>query len=189
MKRLLLILILTFSFETLTKADDIRDFEIEGVSIGDSLYDFLDIDNIKKDTDYFYENSKYGTVSLSDSSEYDRIQLTYDVNNKIYQIHGISGVLKFPNNIEQCKVKMKKIVSNIELTLGKNVNKTTGTFKRRHDKSGKSIAFYNDFEFNDKSAINIYCTDWSEEITKENNWNDELKIAIYSIEFSIFLSK
>ena len=39
MKRLLLILIFTFSFQTLTKADDIRDFEIEGISIGDSLLD------------------------------------------------------------------------------------------------------------------------------------------------------
>ena len=41
MKRLLLILILTFSFQSLTKADDIRDFEIEGMSVGDSLLDFL----------------------------------------------------------------------------------------------------------------------------------------------------
>ena len=41
MKRLLLILILTLSFQTLTKADDIRDFEIEGMSIGDSALDFL----------------------------------------------------------------------------------------------------------------------------------------------------
>ena len=38
MKRLLIILILTLSFQTLTKADDIRDFEIEGMSIGDSLF-------------------------------------------------------------------------------------------------------------------------------------------------------
>ena len=41
MKRLLLILILTFSFQSLTKADDIRDFEIEGMSIGDSLLDYF----------------------------------------------------------------------------------------------------------------------------------------------------
>ena len=40
MKRLLLILILTFSFQSWTKADDISDFEIEGMSIGDSLLDF-----------------------------------------------------------------------------------------------------------------------------------------------------
>ena len=39
--RLLLILILTFSFQSLTKADDIRDFEIEGMSIGDSALDYF----------------------------------------------------------------------------------------------------------------------------------------------------
>ena len=37
MKRLLLILILTLSFQSWIKADDIRDFEVEGISIGDSL--------------------------------------------------------------------------------------------------------------------------------------------------------
>ena len=41
MKRLLLILILTLSFQSLTKADDIRDFEIEGMSIGDSLLEYF----------------------------------------------------------------------------------------------------------------------------------------------------
>ena len=37
MKRLLLILIFTLSFQTLAKADGIMDFEIEGFSIGDDL--------------------------------------------------------------------------------------------------------------------------------------------------------
>ena len=41
MRNFLLILILTFSFQSLSKADDIRDFEIEGMSIGDSALDFF----------------------------------------------------------------------------------------------------------------------------------------------------
>ena len=41
MNRLLLILILTLSFQTLVKADDIKDFEIEGISIGDSALDYF----------------------------------------------------------------------------------------------------------------------------------------------------
>ena len=39
MKKILLILIITFSLQSWTKADDIRDFEIEGMSIGYSLLD------------------------------------------------------------------------------------------------------------------------------------------------------
>ena len=55
MKRLLLILILTFSCQTLIKADDIRDFQIEGMSIGDSLLDFLSEEEITiKNKSYHY---------------------------------------------------------------------------------------------------------------------------------------
>ena len=58
MKRLLLILILIFSFQSLTKADDIRDFQIEGISIGDSLLDYFKINTIKSARKYEYSNDK-----------------------------------------------------------------------------------------------------------------------------------
>ena len=41
MKRLLLILILTLCFQTLAKADDIKNFQIEGMTIGDNALDFF----------------------------------------------------------------------------------------------------------------------------------------------------
>ena len=40
MRIFLLILIIIFSFQSSTKIDDITDFEIEGMSIGDSLLNF-----------------------------------------------------------------------------------------------------------------------------------------------------
>ena len=52
MKRLLLILILTISFQSWIKADDIRDFQIEGMSIGDSLLDFYSKKKINKFYNY-----------------------------------------------------------------------------------------------------------------------------------------
>ena len=56
MKRLLLILILTLSFQSWTKADDIRDFEIEGMSIGGSVLEFFTkkIQQTIPDTHPFY---------------------------------------------------------------------------------------------------------------------------------------
>ena len=47
MKIFLSVLIVFFSLQSWTKANDIRDFEIEGISIGDSLLDFLERRNIK----------------------------------------------------------------------------------------------------------------------------------------------
>ena len=58
MNRLLLILILTFSLQSLTKADDIRDFQIEGMSIGDSALDYFSKDQITKNSRNYYKNKK-----------------------------------------------------------------------------------------------------------------------------------
>ena len=59
MKRLLLILILTFSFQSWTKADDIRDFEIEGMSIGDSLLDHFTKKEITNSKKINYKDNKF----------------------------------------------------------------------------------------------------------------------------------
>ena len=40
MKLFLLFIILIFNLQSLTKADDIKDFQIEGMSVGDSLLDY-----------------------------------------------------------------------------------------------------------------------------------------------------
>ena len=47
MRKFLLILILILSFQSWTKADDLSDFQIEGISIGDSLLLHLTLDGIK----------------------------------------------------------------------------------------------------------------------------------------------
>jgi len=41
MKKILAILILIFILQTPSQADDIRDFQIEGMSIGDNLFDYI----------------------------------------------------------------------------------------------------------------------------------------------------
>ena len=57
MKRLLLILILTFNFQNWSKADDVSDLEIEGMSIGNSLLDFMD--KSKMDFDFLYRDKSF----------------------------------------------------------------------------------------------------------------------------------
>ena len=54
MKRLLLILILTVNFQSWTKADDISDFEIEGMSIGDSALKYFSEKELSNKDDTIY---------------------------------------------------------------------------------------------------------------------------------------
>ena len=86
MKRLLLILILTFSFQTLVKADDIKDFQIEGISVGDNLLNHLDIlkkteIQIKEKKLIYYPKSKRLAISNyydGNFEIYESVQFTLD---------------------------------------------------------------------------------------------------------------
>ena len=48
MRVFIAVIVLIFSLHSWTKADDISDFEIEGMSIGDSLLNYMTDDEIKK---------------------------------------------------------------------------------------------------------------------------------------------
>ena len=79
MMRLLLILILTLSFQSLTKADDIKDFEIESMSIGDNLTKYYSEINLTTNTADFYKDNTYATQSFNakKDSPYEVIQVSY----------------------------------------------------------------------------------------------------------------
>ena len=105
MKRFLLILILTFSFQSWTKADDLKDFEIEGISLGDSLLDFYTKEEIDKSLPgvaYYPKSKKFKVIrfNIKDSELYDSIQAHIKDNNKDYIIYAIKGVKAIP--IDEC---------------------------------------------------------------------------------------
>ena len=55
MKSFFLVVILIFSIQSWIKADDIRDFEIEGLIIGNSLLNFFTEEEIKKNNMNYYK--------------------------------------------------------------------------------------------------------------------------------------
>ena len=55
MKKLLAIIILNLCFIIPSQANDIRDFQIEGISIGDSLLDYFNEDIIKENKENIYD--------------------------------------------------------------------------------------------------------------------------------------
>ena len=61
MRALIIFLVLVFNLQSWTKADDIKDFEIEGMTVGESLLNYFDESLIEKEINnheisYYYEN-------------------------------------------------------------------------------------------------------------------------------------
>ena len=183
MKIFLSILILVFSLQSWTKAEDIRDFEIEGMSIGDSLLDYFTLAQIENSNKNTYPNSnKFVGVELpvSNYEKYKFVQIHYDHK---YVITSVAGAI-FYKNIEECYIQQKDIKNQFKL-LFKNAKIHEGKFEHPQDQSGKSFLTSVEFSLVNGDAL-IHCTDWSKNF-ENNGYGDNLRVEISTKEFSDFL--
>ena len=76
MKKILLILFFILTLQNFSQANDVKDFQIEGISIGDSLLDFFNQDTIQSSRKYQYKDDKFYSLDIfSDKiKEFDALQ-------------------------------------------------------------------------------------------------------------------
>ena len=187
--------LILFSFQTVSWADDIRDFEVEGMSVGDSLLDHEDEESIIKYSVNIYDIDEYYVfVNYFDhSSNYDGYQVHYKKNDKKYIIVALQGTKIFKNNIDECYDLRKKIVSEVK-ELFINAETQDGTGIHDGDPSGKSMITYTRFYINKDSKfedLQIGCTDWADglKFSDGSNATDKLTVTITTDEYFEFLKR
>jgi hypothetical protein len=176
MKRLLAILILTISFQSLTKAEDIRDFEIEGMSIGDSLLDFYTKDEIKSFNKKYYAKSKkyYRLINYDKKKslkEYDNIMFGIKENDLSYILNTIVGIFPYKKNIEDCYQKKKDIDYDLSLSLELAGESYVYDYQNNGGKSSVT-----DYKVSD-GFIRTWCTDYSKK-REANNMTDHFGLSL-----------
>ena len=84
MRVFIAVIVLIFSLQSWTKADDIRDFEIEGMSIGSSALEFLSESQLKNTAYLLGTDDKYLTSYFYDSdyAVYEAVEVSYLKNDK-----------------------------------------------------------------------------------------------------------
>lgn len=194
MKLFLLIIIFIFSTQNLIKADDIKDFEIEGMSIGDNLFNFItkkEFENASKDASiYYHKDKKFAELlfyKLQKFKTYDGVRVVWKPKDKDYKLYGISGVVYFRNNFQDCENKKKTIVNGISKLFVGTKKIDRGKVIHTFDKTGNS--YFNEiyFPIDGFDQIRIYCMNWSKKLEKERNYWDELNVIIGGKEFGQFL--
>jgi len=190
MKRLLLILILTLSFQTLSKADDIREFQIEGMSIGDSALDYFTKNEIKDNImSNYYSNKKFTAVEFSRDTRfttYENVGFNFLTKDNNYTIQAISGTIFCPKNFSRCKDLKENIKSAISEQF-KNLQQNSYSKNHRADKSGKSKFSHHLYEYKNGDMIIIEIINWSKKKTIKNGWTDNVNLSVRSNKFNQFL--
>ena len=160
----LIIGILFFSLQSWTKADDIRDFEIEGISIGDSLLDYYSEAKIKEArVKTGFKSNKFYRVIFFNSKIYDALMFYLRADDNNYKIYSINTALDYPNKINECNNKKVLIVNELS-TLFKNSKKNSYTKNHPQDETGESIFHTVDFNFENGGSSRVMCIDWSEKM-------------------------
>ena len=181
MKKLLAILVLVFTLQTPSLADDIRDFQIEGMSVGDSLLDYFSKSEIKKGKKNYFKDNEFSIfeLALPESKTYDGFQALYKTKDKRYIIHSMLGVVDCRNDFTVCKKKWEEIVPELIEFFKNDTNiSDVETYNHKADKSGKSKVTQIDFNFNSGDAASVGMTDWS----KKTGYWDSLRISLQTKE-------
>jgi hypothetical protein len=188
MKIFFLIITILMASISQSKADDLEDFEIEGVSIGESLLDYASLEEINSiKAGLNYKTDKFVTYrfeKIHKLRQYDKLNVSVKKGDNNFTIVGISGILYY-ENLEECNSLKKEIQSYVEKEFtidGKDITK----FPSSMDKSGKSIIYgiqnylkpYPSLE-----TININCYNF----TKESSMEPNLKVSVNTHEFMDFI--
>ena len=186
MKILLTFFLLCFSSSLF--ADDISDFQIEGMSIGDSLLDYFTLPEINEPNKYYFKDNRFIGIHIYKHSSfkvYDGVSFAYKPEEK-YKIYELTGQIYFRDNVDECYKKQDEIVSELSVVF-KNIakkEKYNGNFPP--DESGKSKTTVVQFTLS-SGTVRVVCHDMSEKVTKERNWFDSLKVEIMEEEYKNFI--
>ena len=209
MKKLLVLLFsLLFLGSPFVFAKDISDFSIEGISIGDSLLDYISEDEILKEIkrsednnyySYLKEPYKYVDIYLFNYSSTYEAGLSFMIKNNSrnqyisnknekYTILEIRGMKNYFNDFDGCIQKRDEVVEELS-----NMFPNTQKIERKNsshpiDPSENSITNTTSFVFDSGAEVQAKCVDFEETLRLKYNWSEGLDIVIRTEEVDSWFS-
>ena len=176
-----------FSFQSLSKADDIQDFQVEGISIGDSALDYFTKEEIIKNKRDFYNSKKYSTssIEIDKYNKFETVQISYRSSDQLFKILDISGVLFM--NYNECMKDIKNISLEFDQMFVNTRKVKLDTYKNNDDPYGKSKVSDAYWYFDNNDVIVLACFYVDTKWAGESNFKSEFRVSIGTDEFNKFL--
>ena len=188
MKTFIAVLVLIFSLQSLTQADDIRDFEIEGMSVGDSLLDYYTESEIINTKPLYYNDKTFYQIAFPiNNGTYEYASFNLKENDKRYIIYALKGLNDVDGKKKEC-LDMKKLITKDVLSIFKNSEEEIYT-SDFNNTLGNSISYVSDFKL-DNGFIRVFCTIWDKENEEvaQYGWFDSLNVVLSNTEFLDWLN-
>ena len=193
-KKIFFLLILMMTFQNLSLADDIQNFQIEGMSIGDSALDHFSETQLEDNEQgwHNYSYNEYSTSFMPGKGIYDWFLVSYKSDDYNFKIEAlVSGVEKKNYDNKECNNKldtvaldMSKLFKNAKQE-NKKTYELTADASRIYPFTGKSTVTSILFDFPDEGAIILECYIMDKKaiqnfITSTLNQNDSFRVNVKS---------
>ena len=194
MKIFLSVLVLIYSFQSWTKADNIGDFEIGNFSLNKSLLNYYSKKNLIKNWNgqkigYGFKSNKYYKFAFfgSEFDPYDHVVLYTLRSDNNFIIKSITG-FRSDFEIKKCYKEMNTIAKEINEMFPNSKQENYGPSIKPLDPSGKSTEKGILFILVDGSVAGISCIDYSNEYLKKYDWeSDHMQIFLDTKEYDKWL--
>ena len=205
MKKIFFLIILVLSFQNPSLAENIRNFQIEGMKIGDSALDYFSESQLENNEQgwHNYSYNEYSTSFMPGKGIYNWFLVTYKNDDTNFIIEGLVGGLEKRNyDIKECNNKLNATALNISKLFKNTTREEKKYFELTEDAdqtypfTGKSVVTSLSFNFLDGAKIILACYDIKKE-AKENEsllksvlkQNDSFRIDVRSSAFANHLKK
>ena len=204
-KKIFFLIILLTAFQNPSLADDIKNFQIEQISIGDSALNYFSETELEDNEQgwHNYNYNEYSTSFVPGKGIYDWFLVSYKSNDYSFKIEAlVAGLEKKNYNNKECNNKLDAVALNMSELLKNTKQKNKKIYELATDASrtypftGKSIVTSILFDFLDEGAIIIACYNMNKKanqnasfITSTLNQNDSFRINIRSRVFANYLKK
>ena len=205
MKRIFFLIILVLSFQTLSLADNIRYFQIEGMKIGDSALDYFNESQLEDNEQgwHNYSYNEYSTSYMPGKGVYNWFLVSYKNDDDNFIIEGLVGGLEKSNyDNKECNNKLDAVALNISELFKNTAQEEKKSYKLTQDAArtypftGKSAVTSLSFNFLDGAKIILECYNMDKEAQENESFlksvlkqNDSFRIDVRSSTFVNYLKK
>ena len=204
-KKMFFLIILTISFQNLSLSDDIQNFKIEGMSIGDNALAYFSETQLEDNEQgwHNYSYKEYSTSFMPGKGIYDWFLVSYKSDDYNFKIEALVGGLEKTNyDNKECNNKLNSTALNVSELFKNTKQENKKTYELLADASrtypftGKSIVTSISFYFTNDGIIILSCYNMDKEankytnsITSTLNQNHSFRINIRSRLFENYLKK
>ena len=171
-----------------SKAENISDFQIGGLSLNDSLLNTFTEKKIKKaKRKTSFKSKKYSMYAFfGDYNPYDHLVIYTERKDKSYIIKSVAGFMNFEKNWEGCLKEQDSISAEVQ-NLFSDAKKTVKEFAQPFDKTGNSIERDVIFALNTGEEIGSACQKWGKKYKAQRKKKDTIQVFMDTKEYAAWL--